>query len=136
MGIELLFYPSLQCYVFKRNAYCGEDPVTPDLIRQEHLDRKSMFVGINSPVFVDIPTTSEPAAAHETLPVFKPDCVLATHRCAQHRPQPILDWNHMHVNGGPAIGSSLKYDEPEHLEQSIWLVPPLPLIPWRLMSDS
>ena len=119
-----------------------DDLVIPEWIRQEHLDGMSLFVGINSHVFVDAPAASGSimSNAHEALRVFKPDCVFAAHKCAHHRPQPIPDWIRMHVSGGPSIGSLLKYDEPEHSEQlfeaPMWLVQTLPHLPCGLMDYS
>ena len=84
------------------------------------------------------PANPKPDAAErdadEALPLFKPDCVFSTHVRGQHRPQPIPDWSRMHVNGGPAIGSSLNYLEHEHLEQMfeapMWFLPTLPPRLW------
>ena len=72
--------------------------------------------------------------ADEALPLFRPDCVFNTHVRGQHRPPPIPDWTRMHVNGGPAIGSSPNYLEHEHMEQMfeapMWFLPTLPERPW------
>jgi hypothetical protein len=62
----------------------------------------------NQPANFPRPTSNlEPGAAvvdaNEALPLFKPNCVLATHMRDHHRPKPFPDWCRMHVKGG-AIG--------------------------------
>ena len=109
-----------------------DDPVAPVWIKQDHLLGKSLFLGINYPFFLDAPATSAPPEdnAGNALPVFKPDCVFATHKHYYDRAQQVPDWARMPLAGGPTIGSVLTYEEYEYGQQlfqtPMWFVPRLP----------
>lgn len=128
MGRDLLTYPSLRCYVYSRDGF-GFDPVQSVWVRQEELQGNSLFVGISYPFMLHAPDGPGVNAAGQALPVFKPNCVFASHwRCDQF-PKPIPDWCRLSVSGGPAIGSSFNYAEPnwgQMLETPMWFVPVLP----------
>lgn len=127
MGRELLIYPWMRCHVYARDDY-GDDPVTPNWIRREGLQGTSLFVGINYPFLLGAPGAAGLNAVH-AAPVFRSDCVFATHRRCYQVPQPIPDWCMMSLNGRPAIGSCFQYAAPvwgDIVESLMWFVPTVP----------
>jgi hypothetical protein len=136
MSVEMLLYLSLQCHVYSRDDR-EEDPLLPEWVKQENLQGRSLFIGINKPLLLKTPeaSTSQLAEAGSVLPLFKRDYVFTTHKGCLDRPQQVPDWASMPVNGGPAIGSMLTYEGHEFLDQLIqppmWFVPSLPEhAPW------
>ena len=147
MGKEFMSYPSLRCHVFLRDASYSNDPVDgASWARQDNLQGHSVFLGINYPFFFEAPANAK-TSAEQVLPLFKPDCVFATDMRARDQhlfPPPSPHWSRMQVNGGPAIGSRLKYAEsyyPDYVQAPMWFMPTLPpVIPektevrWKLRS--
>jgi hypothetical protein len=90
MGVEMLLYPSLHFHVYSRDDR-EEDPLITEWVKQENLQGRSLFLGINKPLLLKTPkiSTSQPAEAGSVLPLFKPDCVFTTHKGCLDRPQPV-----------------------------------------------
>ena len=133
IGRELNHYPTLRCHVF---AMDGDaiDPVATNWVRQEHLHGPSVFVRMNYPFLLESQEQAAPSAenAGEDLPVFRPDCVFEAHRACSLYPKPTSDWSCIPINGGPAMGSSLHYNEQDWgiYETPMWIVPTLPELLW------
>ena len=78
-------------------------------MREEDLQGGSLFVGLNYPFFLDAP--HEPGEnAWACVPVFRPNCLVASHRSCNAGPSLYPDCCRISFNGGVALGSSLFYD--------------------------
>ena len=120
-------FPSMRCEVYARAGQVA-DPVEPEWELQEHLLGRSLFVGLNYPLLLDAPPIVGDHAGGP-VPVFRPNCVFASHICCNQHPRPTEDWWRLQVNGGVAIGSSLFYgvlDWGQFYEAPMWFVPDLP----------
>ena len=138
----------------------------------DHFNGKSAFLGINYPFFLDAPVTvaaraaaneEEPVAAHEEqpaaaieeppavvdvpdTPLFQPDYVFTTQTSVRHLGlgmPPTPTWSRMHLNGGAAIGSSLRYHYSSYYgwyerspEAPMWYIPTVPPGPGYSDLDS
>jgi hypothetical protein len=140
-GIELSTYPSLRCHVFARQPFnlgLEEDGPVDDLvwIRQDHLHGLSVFLGINHPIFHQQPLMMLQKLVHlldKACPCSNNTvCLLHTIEPVPTPHRPVLDWSHIHVNGGaPAIGSQLIY-QPSYYnewEAPMWIFPTMPRAP-------
>jgi len=106
-----------------------DDPVAPAWVRQDNLSGCSVFVGANYPFFLEPSPLPAARAADvgEIIPVFKPDCVFATHRGCSLYMKTVPDWCRLPLDGGPAIGSVLQYSRDGWgiRETPMWFVPTL-----------
>lgn len=124
MDRQLQAYNFVRCFVYAKDVGFG-DPTVPEWVRQDNLEGTSLFVGMNYPFFLD---AHEPAGedAGVNAPVFRSDCVFASHKCCVQHPPPIPDWCRLPVNQATAIGSTLFRGEigwGQFHETPMWFVP-------------